>query len=315
MYYMILLISDNKNKFKPEKMKIFDTFMYFNEDLILDIRLNVLNNFVDKFVIVESIYTHSGEEKGLNFDIKKYKDFSEKIIYIKSKDLPPNYQEMKADDTNEKNIARKLLNGIYMDNHQRNKITEGLTSANDEDLILLSDIDEIPNLNSVDIKNLSSKILVFNQYFFHYKLNLFLKGMNFFGTKGCKKKDLKSPQWLRNIKNKTYNFFRIDTLFSSKKYRNLEFIQDGGWHFSNIMNANQIVYKLKSYAHHAEFPQDKLSKNVFDELIKKRKIMYDHGVDSKDDKYSNEIDLTLFDENLLPSYINKNKNKFREWLV
>ena len=126
-------------------MKIFDTFMYFNEDLILDIRLNELDNFVDKFVIVESIYTHSGEKKGLNFDISKFSKFSKKIIYITSKDLPANYQKINSDESEEKNTAKRLLNGIHMDNHQRNKITEGLVSANDDDLILLSDIDEIPN--------------------------------------------------------------------------------------------------------------------------------------------------------------------------
>ena len=87
-------------------MKIFDTFMYFNEDLILDIRLNELDNFVDKFVIVESIYTHSGEKKGLNFDISKFSKFSKKIIYITSKDLPANYQKINSDESEEKNTAK-----------------------------------------------------------------------------------------------------------------------------------------------------------------------------------------------------------------
>ena len=292
---MILFITDSKNKFKLEnRMKIIDTFMYFNEDLILDIRLNELNNFVDKFVIVESLYTHSGEKKGLNFDINKFKKFSDKIIYITSNDIPSNYQEVNLTDSEDKKREKKLLNGICMDNHQRNKISEGLKFANDEDLILLSDIDEIPNLNSVNLKNISRKILIFNQYFFHYKLNLFLKGFNFFGTKGCLKKYFKSPQWLRNIKNKKYNFLRIDTFFSDKKYNNIEFIKNGGWHFSNIMDEYQIVYKLKSYAHHAEFPQNKLDKSVFKRLIEKRKIMYDHKADSKKDKYSQEIDLNIF---------------------
>ncbi len=296
-------------------MKIFDTFMYFNEDLILDIRLNELDNFVDKFVIVESIYTHSGEKKGLNFDISKFSKFSKKIIYITSKDLPANYQKINSDESEENNTAKRLLNGIHMDNHQRNKITEGLVSANDDDLILLSDIDEIPNLSSIDLSKTSSKILVFNQFFFHYKLNLYLKGLNFYGTKGCLKRYFKSPQWLRNIKNKNYNILRLDTLFSNKKYSNLKFVQNGGWHFSNIMDADQIVYKLKSYAHHAEFPKHKLSNYVFNELIKNRKIMYDHGTDSKNDKYSKEIDLDIFDRELLPAYIRKEEKKFTRWLI
>ena len=167
-------------------------------------------------------------KRGLNFDINKFKKFSDKIIYITSNDIPSNYQEVNLTDSEDKKREKKLLNGICMDNHQRNKISEGLKFANDEDLILLSDIDEIPNLNSVNLKNISRKILIFNQYFFHYKLNLFLKGFNFFGTKGCLKKYFKSPQWLRNIKNKKYNFLRIDTFFSDKKYNNIEFIKNGG---------------------------------------------------------------------------------------
>ena len=117
---MILFISDSKNKFKLEnKMKIIDTFMYFNEDLILDIRLNELNNFVDKFVIVESLYTHSGEKKGLNFDINKFKKFSDKIIYITSNDIPSNYQEVNLTDSEDKKREKKLyeinnLNLFYL---------------------------------------------------------------------------------------------------------------------------------------------------------------------------------------------------------
>ena len=59
--------------------------MFFNEDLILDLRLNELDKFVDHFVIVESAFTHSGESKGFNFNIDKYKKFKDKIIYLKIK--------------------------------------------------------------------------------------------------------------------------------------------------------------------------------------------------------------------------------------
>ena len=72
-------------------MKVFDTFTYFNENMILDIRLNELNAFVDKFVIVESTFTHSGEAKKLNFRIENFKKFSDKIIYVIIDDVPDNY--------------------------------------------------------------------------------------------------------------------------------------------------------------------------------------------------------------------------------
>ena len=66
---------------------------------------------------------------------------------------------------------------------------------------------------------------------FHYKFNLKLPNFTWTGTKGCKKKDLINPQWLRNIKDKKYSFFRIDTFFSKTKYINVKFIDNGGWHF------------------------------------------------------------------------------------
>ena len=199
-------------------MKIFDTFMYFNEDLILDIRLHELNEYVDKFVVVESAYTHSGDPKQFNFDINNYKKYSDKIIYVQVNDKPENFLEINSSDDYEAKKNKQVINGMRSDNYQRNKIIDGIKDAKEEDFILVSDIDEIPNLNSLNLNQIKSNIIVFNQFFFHYKLNLYLKEFNFFGTKGCKKKYLKSPQWLRNIKNKKYSFLRFDTFFSDNKY-------------------------------------------------------------------------------------------------
>ena len=67
-------------------MNIYDCFMYFDEDLLLDLRLNILDKFVKKFVIAESAYLHSGKKK-LNFDINKYSKFKDKIIYLVVDDL------------------------------------------------------------------------------------------------------------------------------------------------------------------------------------------------------------------------------------
>ena len=122
-------------------------------------------------------------------------------------------------------------------------------------------------------------------------------------------------RWIRNIKNKKYNFFRFDTIFSKRKYKNIKIIEDGGWHFSNILNEEQIIYKMKSYLHHADFPENLLSKDLFKELIRERKIMYDHKADKGADKYSKKKNLDVLDFKCLPSYINLNKNKFIEWLV
>ena len=296
-------------------MKIFDCFMYFNEDLILEIRLNELYKYVEKFIIIESNYTHSGEFKEYNFDIEKFNKFKDKIIYIKVKDKPKNYLEIDKNLTLDEKKGKQILNALILENFQRNEILKGLNEANDDDFIIVSDLDEIPNLNNVNLNNHKSKIIIFKQIFFHYRFNLYLKDFNWFGSKCCTKKLFKSPQWLRNIKSKKYNFFRIDTLFSEKKYQNVFIVENGGWHFTTINNEEGIIYKLKSFLHHADTPDNLLNKSTLKKLIKEKIFLFDHNVDKSGDKFSSKKDLSIFDFNLLPNYIKKNKNLFKDWIV
>ena len=296
-------------------MKIFDCFMYFNEDLILEIRLNELYKYVEKFIIIESNYTHSGEFKEYNFDIEKFNKFKDKIIYIKVKDKPKNYLEIDKNLTLDEKKGKQILNALILENFQRNEILKGLNEANDDDFIIVSDLDEIPNLNNVNLNNYKSKIIIFKQIFFHYRFNLYLKDLNWFGSKCCTKKLFKSPQWLRNIKSKKYNFFRIDTLFSEKKYQNVFIVENGGWHFTTINNEEGIIYKLKSFLHHADTPDNLLNKGTLKKLIKEKKFSFDHNVDKSGDKFSSKKDLSIFDFNLLPNYIKNNKNLFKDWIV
>ncbi len=296
-------------------MKIIDCFMYFNEDLILDLRFNILNKFVDYFVIVESEYTHSGEKKKFNFDISKYSKYKDKIIYIKIEKKPPNLNEVIDTDNEDKKKKKQLINSLIIENYQRNYITNGIKNFADNDLILISDLDEIPNLSKINFDKIKNKIYLFKQIFFQYKLDLYLKDFEWFGTKACLKKNLKSPQWLRNIKNRKYPFYRIDTFLSNNKYINIEMVENGGWHFSNIMDEEKIVYKLKSFLHHADIPDNLFDKNLFKKLIEEKKIMYDHSADkSSRDKFK-KVSLSQFDYQLLPEYIKENKEKFNNWLI
>ena len=127
-------------------MNIYDCFMYFDEDLLLDVRLNILNKFVKKFVIVESPYLHSGKKKKLNFNINDYSKFKDKIIYLVADDLPQGLKSINSnDDLADKN--KKILdNSLKRENFQRNYLLNGLKNCGEEDLVLLSDVDEIPNL-------------------------------------------------------------------------------------------------------------------------------------------------------------------------
>ena len=292
-------------------MKIYDCFMYFDEEVVLDLRLNYLNEFVDYFVIVESNFTHKGEKRDLKFNLKKFEKFKNKIIYLIFDKEPENILEIK-DPKNDHGSF--IMNALRMENSQRNFIIEGLKSANDEDLILISDVDEIPNLEKIDFNKFQEKIIQFRQDMFYYKFNLKLPNLIWTGTKGCKKKDLITPQWLRNIKDKKYPLFRIDTILSKTKYISVKFIDDGGWHFSNIKSAKEIEHKLKSYLHHREFDINPLNTDEIENIIKNKQAIYDLKVDKRVNKIGNGSKLENYPTNKLPIYLQKNKKKYEQWI-
>ena len=104
----------------------------------------------------------------------------------------------------------------------------------------------IENLPEEYFNNINNEILFFKQKMFYYKLNLHYDGYCWYGTKAVKKKNFISPQWLRNLKSKKYPFWRFDTFFSKKKYMNIKFVDNGGWHFTCIkkpeeMNGKSLV--------------------------------------------------------------------------
>ena len=296
-------------------MNIYDCFMYFDEDLRLDIRLNIMNNYVSKFVISEATYTHNGAKKKLNFDINKFKKFKDKIEYIVVDSKPENISQIKNNDSLERKGQKLILNGYLRDNYQRNKLMEGIKKANEDDIIIISDLDEIPNLSKIKFNNLKNKIIQFKQKMFYYKLNLFYPNFDWFGSKACKKKDLISPQWLRNIKSKKYSKFRVDLLFNKKKYSDVFFVLNGGWHFTNIRTPKQLEYKLLNFAHHYEFEQSGLDDKKLQKLISEKKIMYDHSLGQENkDKWGGKSKLETIDSSELPEYIMQNKNRYKEWL-
>ena len=253
-------------------MKIYDCFMFSDEKMILDIRLNVLNEYVDHFVIVESKFKHNGNIKNKNFNISDFSKFKNKIIYIYLDREPTNLVVI-DDKNNEDKKNKNLLHNTYLrENSQRNMINEGITSANSEDIIIVGDIDEIPNLEGLNFSDIKNHLVIFKQKMFYYKLNLFYKELLWTGSKACKKNKLKSPQWLRNIKNKKYPFWRIDTLFSDKKYNNVMFINSGGWHFTNIKTPEEIFLKLNTFLHNVDFKLSGLNLSDIKKMVSEKKF-------------------------------------------
>jgi len=295
-------------------MKIFDCFMYFDEEVVLDLRLNILNDFVDYFVIIESTFTHRGDERKLKFNHEKFKKFKKKIIYLVYDEHPSNIEEVLNDDSHEEKSRKYILNAAYRENGQRDFIINGLKNANSEDLILISDVDEIPNLENLNLEKVNNKIILFKQDMFYYKFNLKLPNLIWTGTKACKKKVLQSPQWLRDIKDKKYPFYRLDTIFSKKKYINIDFINNGGWHFSNIKTPEEIEHKLRSYLHHREFDENPMSKNEISKIIENKQAIYDLKVDKRVNKIGDGSKLENYSLDKLPKFLQNNIEKFKNWI-
>jgi len=269
-------------------MKIYDCFSYWDEDLLLDIRLNILNDHVDYFVIVEGNKTWQNNPKEFCFDINKFTKFKDKIIYIQVKDLPDGNDPYKRE------------------NYQRNSILRGLNEAKKDDLIIISDLDEIPNPNAIKTFNKKMHYAAFKQKHFYYKLNMQSQKNPFWhGSRICINKYLKSPQWLRNLKFKKRPFWKID------KFRLNNIIYDGGWHFCNLKKPKDLLYKYKNLCEtddpiHFKEKIDLKYLNVNE--INKRVYLGQDIIGREDNFLKIEIDRSF------PDYIFKNKNLFIDWI-
>ena len=254
------------------------------------------------------------KRESLNLILKKFEKFSKKIIYLVYNEVPHKIEPINSADHEDEKSRKYIFNAYLRENAQRNYIFKGLHDADPNDIILVSDVDEIPNLEKINFNKISEKLIFFNQSMFYYKFNLKLPNLIWTGTKACKKKNLLSPQWLRNIKDKKYPFYRIDTLFSKTKYTNIKFIIEGGWHFTNIKTAKEIRKKLKSYLHHREFDVDPISVEDIIEIMNNKIAIYDLNVDKKSNKFGNGEKLENYKFNLLPKYLQENSQKYKEWI-
>ena len=266
-------------------MAIYDCFQYFDEDHMVDLRLNILNQYVDYFVISESTKTHQGKNKKINFDIKKFSKFKNKIKFIVA-----DYKEI---------IKFKKHTGgeSPIEQHQRNSLIKGIEDASSEDLIILSDSDEIPDLTKLNKINNNIKFVAFSQKMFMYKMNLQnIDESNWIGSKITKKKNITTMQNLRNLKFKKYPFWRFDK-------KNLQTIR-GGWHFSFLQTPEQILKKIKSFSH-GEFNIKNVNEKKIEEKIFKNQDIFGRGITLK------KIEL----DSSYPNYILKNKEKFSKWII
>lgn len=197
--------------------KIFDCFTFFNELDILEIRLNILDAVVDKFVLVEATRTHSNQPKPLYFEDNKerFAMFLHKIEHV----IVDDYPEYKTAWTYEA--------------HQRTCISRGLKDCGPDDCVMVSDIDEIPKPELVLEYRNTKEIVYFEQLFFYYFIN-------FINTR--------RPIWKGGTRIGPGSAL---SAYSPNDFRenNWKAVKDGGWHFSFLGGIEAIKQKIEAFAH------------------------------------------------------------------
>ena len=285
-------------------MRIFDGFCFFNELDILEIRLNTLDPYVDYFIIVESSVTHTGNPKPYHFEENKerFKSFLPKIIHLKIEDTPNNFSNLEEDlsssdfDSLEVNRIRRFIKNqscfdinheihYGRDFYQKECVRRGFGICEDDDIIIFSDCDEIPNPEILkSLKTFYNPDLVYDflQTTYYYYLNV-----------------LKEKNW-RGSSMGSFKILKEFSLNQLRAQKNQE-IENGGWHFSFMGGAEKVKDKITSYS--------------------AQEMINPHVLQSIENNINNNID-PFFRGNLsicgidssYPSYITENLPKFNHMI-
>jgi len=275
----------------------------------MELRFNILSPFIDKFIVCESRYSHSGKEKDIKFNKSDFPEFENKIIHLVLDKEPKEIIKK-----NSLNTSELRMNSIYRIKEQRNYIGNVLKDFSNDDYVIYSDNDEIPNLENFDFKENKEKIIIFKQKLFYYKFNLTLPNVDWYGSKACKLKDLKNIDLLRAIKNKKYPFYRVDTFFSDIKYQSINLVSNGGWHFSNLKSIEELERKFLNDENHSEYELQGHNIDRIRENIKNRSIDYNHNAKKDSSDRFSPTKLQFTDIDILPSYLKINLDKYKEWI-
>jgi len=280
-------------------MKIFDCFRYCGEDLLLKIRLKTLFDKVDKFVIVEGNKYYNGENKKKFFDINKFSEFKKKIDYYFIENFP------KYDFNN------IIESNWKYDHFHRHQIQLGLKNIDNNDYVLISDLDEIPKLDNMKFTKYDSVVFLQNMYYYKFNVHYYkgLKWNNKWpGTKGCKYKFFKSSRQVREFRVKNIPWWRFDR----KIKRYVE--QDGGWHFSYLMNEKDIKSKLSRMSHEIDHVLqnniESKKKLLNDDIIKKK---LNNFIDpyGRNDVFLKKINI----DDTFPSEIKNNTQLYSDYIA
>jgi len=270
---------------------IYDCFTFFNELELLEIRLHELDPVVDRFVLVEATRTHSNLEKPLYFDLNKerFARFLPKIIHIVVSDFP---------------IASG--NRWVFENYQRNAIFRGLRDCDQNDVVVVSDVDEIVRPQAILEYKDYPGIKFFRQRLYYYFLNCECSNLIWDAPKMAFYRDMHTPQWLREYPKPWYprkwqrslakRGIALKQLVGEKDV----FIGEGGWHFSYLGGIERVRQKIKAFAH-VEYDND--------EFLKKENLS--RAIENGEDIFGreNKFHFVTIDSSF-PRYLFENKERF-----
>ena len=273
-------------------MKIYDCVIYNGEDHLLEIRLNELSAKVDFFVIVESDISFSGIKKSYRFNPDRFTAFKDKIRYVPIGDV--------------KSKRHSAFEELHWQREwgMRDSVIKGLYDSDPNDIIILSDIDELPVFDSFD----DSDVFIFKQIGCQFKFNLRNPGLDpFYGSQAIKFKHLGYPSEFRMFNEKHHGIKKYDQLVAKQI--------TGGFHFSFCMSNEKILEKLKFYSHHERLSEASLNINFttehIDQCVKDRKDIFG----GRFNYAQQSTELALIPNKILPKYVQQNMEKFKDYLA
>ncbi|WP_413561339.1 N-acetylglucosaminyltransferase [Bdellovibrio sp. HCB209] len=273
---------------------IYDCFAFFNELDLLEIRLNTLDSVVDRFVIVEATRTFQKKPKELYFEQNKerFKPFLHKIEHIIVDEYPGFFAKFRVPKTWD------------YDDHQKEQILRGLKNCKADDVIIVSDVDEIPRPELVKRYASTPGIKVFEQKLFYYYLNCFVKKY----PEPIPVKDGYMP-WYGTV---MLNYSDIKTIKKTRLYRenrvssgNITVVPNGGWHFSYLGGVKKVIEKIEAYAHKEHNKDEFKDPAVVEAILRKGGSLYGQDIESE---FVN-IDKSF------PIYIQENQEKLTELIL
>jgi hypothetical protein len=230
-------------------MKIYDCFTFRNELDLLEIRLEEIADYIDHFVIVEATHTFQGRHKPLvlleNWD--RFKKWHPKIIHVVVDDLP------------------NRGNAWENEHHQRNAILKGICHAAEDDIIIISDVDELLRAEIViDMRKNPRECYGFRIPYFNFKFNYMLvddpESYCVWNTAG-RKRFISNPEQFRSRR------FTFNKLMYEHDDGITKIYEHAGWHFTYLGNTEWIIEKLQSFAHVELNSNDILKSIDVDQMI------------------------------------------------